>query len=150
MAFVASIVGRMLIAVIFIMSGISKVMNIPDTASFIERSTDLPPSIALPVGIFEVVFGVFLAIGFMTRISSILLFVFTLGTIYFFHNQVGDPQAVQLALRDLAIAGGLLMAFAYGQASGSVDMWRERDRTRRAELRAAKAQARSAEASAEG
>ena len=81
-----------------------------------------------------------------SRISSLVLFVFTLATIYFFHNQVGDPQAVQLALRDLAIAGGLLMVFAYGQASGSVDMWRDRDRARRAELRSARAQARSAEA----
>ena len=146
MAFLASILGRMLIAVIFIMSGVSKVMHVSDTASFIAKWTDLPPSIALPVGIFEIVFGVFLAIGFMTRISSLVLFVFTLATIYFFHNQVGDPQAVQLALRDLAIAGGLLMVFAYGQASGSVDMWRDRDRARRAELRAARAQARSAEA----
>ncbi len=147
MAFLASIVGRMLIAVIFIMSGIAKVMHISATADFIERSTDLPASIALPVGIFEIVFGVFLAIGFMTRVSSILLFVFTLATIVLFHNKVGDAQAVQFALRDLAIAGGLLMVFAYGQTRGSVDVWRERDRARRAEVRAAKAQARAAGAS---
>ena len=146
MAFLASVLGRMLIAAIFIISGITKVMHVSATADFIERSTDLPASIALPVGIFEVVFGVFLAIGFMTRITSILLFIFTLGTIAFFHNTVGDAQAVQIALRNLAIAGGLLMTFAYGQASGSVDIWRERDRARRAELRSAKARARAAEA----
>jgi len=62
-----------------------------------------------------------------------------------FHNKVGDPLQVQMALKNVAIAGGLLMVFAYGQARGSVDVWRERDRARRAELRAAKAEARAAE-----
>ena len=38
---------------------------------------------------FELVFGVFLAIGFMTRVSSLLLFGFTLATIAFFHNPLG-------------------------------------------------------------
>ncbi|NCP19788.1 MAG: DoxX family protein [Erythrobacter sp.] len=143
MAFVASIVGRMMLALIFVVSGVIKLMHVGDTNAFIERTTTLPANLALPVGIFELVFGVFLAIGFMTRISSILLFGFTLATIVFFHNQLAEPPVLQLALRDLAIAGGLLMVFAYGQASGSVDIWRERERTRRAELRAAKAEARA-------
>lgn len=149
MAFLASILGRMLIALIFIISGVTKMMNISATAQFIERSTTLPPDLALPVGLFEIVFGVFLAIGFMTRISSILLFGFTIATIVLFHNQVGDAMQFQIALKNLAIAGGLLMVFAYGQARGSLNVWRERDRARRAELRAAKAQAREAVADAE-
>ena len=142
MAFLTSVVGRMLLALIFIISGISKIMHVTTTAELIEKATTLPPSIALPVGIFELVFGVFLAVGFMTRVSSVLLFGFTLATVVLFHNKVGDPLQVQMALKNVAIAGGLLMVFAYGQARGSVDLWRERDRARRAELRAAKAEAR--------
>ena len=84
----------------------------------------------------------FLAVGFLTRISSIVLFVFTLATVPFFHNVVGDQSQLQMALKNIAIAGGLLMVFAYGHARGSVDVWRERDRARRAEIRAARAQAR--------
>tara|TARA_R100001129_G_scaffold34139_1_gene23044 strand:- start:144 stop:608 length:465 start_codon:yes stop_codon:yes gene_type:complete len=142
MAFLTSVVGRMLLALIFIISGISKIMHVTATAELIEKATTLPPSIALPVGIFELVFGVFLAVGFMTRVSSVLLFGFTIATVVLFHNKVGDPLQVQMALKNVAIAGGLLMVFAYGQARGSVDLWRERDRARRAELRAAKAEAR--------
>ena len=142
MAFLTSVVGRMLLALIFIISGISKIMHVTTTAELIEKATTLPPSIALPVGIFELVFGVFLAVGFMTRVSSVLLFGFTIATVVLFHNKVGDPLQVQMALKNVAIAGGLLMVFAYGQARGSVDLWRERDRARRAELRAAKAEAR--------
>ena len=142
MAFLASVLGRMLLALIFIISGITKIMHVTATAELIEKATTLPPSIALPVGIFELVFGVFLAVGFMTRVSSVLLFGFTIATVVLFHNKVGDPLQVQMALKNVAIAGGLLMVFAYGQARGSVDVWRERDRARRAELRAAKAEAR--------
>jgi len=142
MAFVASVFGRMLLALIFIVAGITKVMNVAATADFIERTTTLPGTLALPSGIFEIVFGVFLAVGFLTRISSIVLFVFTLATVPFFHNVVGDQSQLQMALKNIAIAGGLLMVFAYGHARGSVDVWRERDRARRAEIRAARAQAR--------
>ena len=145
MAFLASVIGRMLLGLIFIVSGIAKIMHVSATAELIAKATTLPPSIALPVGIFELVFGVFLAIGFMTRVSSVLLFGFTIATMVLFHNKVGDPLQVQMALKNVAIAGGLLMAFAYGQARGSVDVWRERDRARRAELRAAKAESRAAE-----
>ena len=145
MAFLASVIGRMLLGLIFIVSGIAKIMHVSATAELIAKATTLPPSTALPVGIFELVFGVFLAVGFMTRVSSVLLFGFTIATMVLFHNKVGDPLQVQMALKNVAIAGGLLMAFAYGQARGSVDVWRERDRARRAELRAAKAESRAAE-----
>ena len=142
MAFLASVIGRMLLALIFIISGVTKVMNVSETQAFIDKVTTLPAHLALPIGIFELVFGVFLAIGFLTRISSVLLFGFTLATGFFFHNQLGDQLQLQLALKNLAIAGGLLMVFAYGQARGSVDVWRERDRARRAEVRAARAEGR--------
>ncbi|MEL7729659.1 DoxX family protein [Citromicrobium bathyomarinum] len=142
MAFLASVFGRMFLALIFIMAGMTKVMNVAATQAFIEETTTLPGNLALPVGIFEMVLGVFLAVGFLTRISSIVLFVFTLATIVFFHNPLGDHTQLQLALKNLAIAGGLLMVFAYGQARGSVDVWRERDRARRAEIRAARAEGR--------
>ena len=142
MAFLASVIGRMLLALIFIISGVTKVMNVSQTQAFIDKVTTLPANLALPVGIFELVFGVFLAVGFMTRVSSVLLFGFTIATMVLFHNKVGDPLQVQMALKNVAIAGGLLMAFAYGQARGSVDVWRERDRARRAEIRAARAEGR--------
>ena len=87
MAFLASVLGRMLLALIFIMAGINKVMNIAATKAYIGDATTLPGDLALPVGIFELVVGVFLAIGFLTRISSLALFVFTLTTIFFFHNE---------------------------------------------------------------
>ena len=60
-----------------------------------------------------------------------------------FHNQITDPQVAQQALKNLAIIGGLLMVFAYGQVRGTLGSWRERDRAHDAEVRAAHAEGRA-------
>lgn len=140
MSTIAAIIGRILLAVIFISAGIGKIMDPAVTAEYIESATTLPGALALPTGIFELVVGLMLAIGLMTRIAAILLAGFCLLTIFFFHNAFGDPTQLTAALKNLAIAGGLLMVFAYGQMRGSFDHMRERNRARKAELRAAHAE----------
>jgi putative oxidoreductase len=67
--------------------------------------------------LFELVAGVLLAIGLMTRLVSIVLFVFVGLTIFFFYHEFTDPLQGTLALNSLAIMGGLLMTFAYGQCA---------------------------------
>lgn len=140
MSTIAAIVGRIMLAVIFILSGLGKVLDPAGTAQFIEGETTLPGSLALPTGVFELVLGLMLAVGLMTRIASILLAGFCLLTIFFFHNAFGDFTQLTAALKNLAIAGGLLVVFAYGQMRGSFDHMRERNRARKAELRAAHAE----------
>lgn len=143
MSMLAAIIGRIFLSVIFILSGINKIIDPAATAEYIQNVTTLPPGLALPTGIFELVCGVFLAIGFLTRIVSILLAGFCLLTTVFFHNEFGDPMQAQAALKNLAITGGLFCVFAYGQMRGSFDSMRERSRTRKAELRAARAEGRA-------
>ncbi|WP_374407629.1 DoxX family protein [Pelagerythrobacter sp.] len=140
MSTIAAIIGRIMLAVIFISAGIGKIMDPAGTAAYIDSATSLPGSLALPTGIFELVLGLMLAIGFMTRLVSILLAGFCLLTIFFFHNQFGDSTQLTAALKNLAMAGGLLVVFAYGQMRGSFDHMRERNRARKAELRAAHAE----------
>ena len=84
-----------------------------------------------------------LAIGLMTRLVAIVLAGFVALTIFFFHNQFADPLQGTLALKNLAIIGGLLMTFAYGQVRGTFDYMRERRKTYDAELRAARAEGRA-------
>ena len=106
-------------------------------------ATNLPASLVVPVGVFELVAGVLLAIGLMTRLVSLLLAAWTLLTIFFFYNQFTDPVEGPLAAASMAIIGGLLMTFAYGHMRGSYDHMRERRRTYDAELRAARAEGRA-------
>ncbi len=140
MSMIAASVGRILLAVIFILAGIGKIADPAGTAQYIENTTTLPGSLALPTGIFELVCGLLLAVGFLTRIVSILLAGFCLLTIFFFHNQFGDQTQMTMALKNLAIAGGLLVVFAYGQMRGSFDHMRAKSKTQKAELKAARAE----------
>ena len=140
MSMIAAMIGRVLLGCLFIVSGLQKIADPASTSRYIESVTTLPGALALPTGIFELVAGVLLAIGLMTRLVAIVLFVFVGLTIFFFHNQFTDPLQGTLALKNLAIMGGLLMTFAYGQVRGTVDYMRERRRTYDAELRAAHAE----------
>ena len=142
MSTIAAVIGRVLIAAMFVVSGLQKIADPGPTAQML-TATNLPANLALPTGVFELVVGILLAIGLMTRLVSLVLFVFVGLTIFFFHNQFADPLQGTLALKNLAIMGGLLMTFAYGQVRGTFDYMRERRRTYDAELRAARAEGRA-------
>jgi putative oxidoreductase len=143
MSTIAAIIGRVLLAALFIISGLQKIAAPGATASYIESMTTLPGSLALPTGIFEVVAGVLLAIGLMSRLVSIVLAVFTALTIMFFHNEFTDLQQGTEALKNVALIGGLLMVFAYGQMRWSYDHIKAE---RRGEIAAREAEHRAHEA----
>jgi len=147
MSAIAAFIGRVLLAVIFIVSGLGKIMD-PAPAAQMMAAVGLPSNMAMGVGVFELVAGLLLAIGLMTRLVSAALFVYIGLTILFFHNNLADPAQQVNALKNLAIMGGMLMVFAYGHMRWSYDHWRERDRTRKAELRAAHAEGKAEGATA--
>jgi putative oxidoreductase len=155
MSTIAAIIGRILLGALFIISGLQKIVAPGATAAYIESTTTLPGSLAMPTGIFELVAGILLAVGLMSRLVSIVLAVFTALTIFFFHNEFTDLQQGTQALKNVAIIGGLLMVFAYGQMRWNYDHIKAerrgeiaaRDaehRAHEAELAAARAEGRAA------
>jgi len=147
MSMVAALIGRILLAVIFIVSGIGKVID-PAPAAGMMAAAGLPANMAIGVGIFELVAGVLLAIGLMTRLVSIVLFVYVGMTILFFHNALADPAQQVNALKNLAIMGGMLMVFAYGQMRWSYDHWRARAKLHDTEVQLAHAEGKAEGATA--
>ena len=149
MSAIAIVIGRLMIAVIFIVSGINKLIHI-DQAEAAIAAVGLPAGFAVPTGLFELIAGVCIAIGLFTRLMAILLAGFVLFTILFFHREFTDPVQAQAAMKNLAIAGGLFALFAYGQMRWSYDGMRARRRgelaTHDAELRASEAELRAARA----
>jgi len=148
---VAAIIGRFLIALIFIFSGFGKLID-PAGTGMALAGVGLSPQLAIPVGLFELAGGLCLAAGFMVRLVALLLAGFTAATILFFHNRFTDPQQGVMALKNLAIIGGLALAFAHSQMwSHYYAIAREREgeilankaeaRAREAELRAERAEA---------
>lgn len=142
MSKIAAIIGRVLIGLLFIVSGITKLTSIGATATML-GSYGLPPNFALPVGLFELLAGLCLAVGFAVRLVAVLLAVFTAGTILFAHNRFVDPAQAAQALKNLAIIGGLALAFAHSQMWGHYYTLRT---ARRSETTALEAERRAHEA----
>ncbi len=149
MSMIAVFIGRLFIALIFVVSGINKLIHVSDTNAMISAA-GLPGGLAIPTGLFELVAGVCIALGIATRLFAILLAAFVLLTILFFHREFGDPMQAMAAMKNLAIAGGLLCLFGYGNTRWSYDALRQRRRdelaTHKAELRASDAELRAAHA----
>lgn len=150
MTTVLAFVGRLMIALLFIVSGVNKLFDVAGTEGMI-TSVGLPSGFALPTGIFEVVAGLALVFGVLTRLFAVLLAAFCLLAAFFFHNDFVDPTQAAMLLKNIAIAGGLLCLCALDNIRWSYDAMRERRRTELAahdaELRAARAEGAAAQSS---
>ncbi|MDB5879913.1 MAG: DoxX family protein [Variovorax sp.] len=124
---VIALVGRILIAYLFIPAGFGKLMGFAGTVGYI-TSAGLPlPQVAAAIAILvELGLGIALLLGFKTRIVAIVLAIFTVATALFFHKYWSAPDAMKMMQtinfnKNIAIAGGLLAFAAFGPGRLSVD-----------------------------
>jgi len=117
-----SFVGRLLLATIFLLSGVGKVLAAQGTVAYI-ASVGLPlPHVSyFGAVLVELGGGLLLAVGYHARIAAAALAVFSVVTALIFHNALGDQNQLFHFLKDLAIAGGLLQVAAFGAGSFSLD-----------------------------
>ena len=100
MSTLLAFVGRVLIALLFIVSGLNKFADISGTATMI-GSVGLPAGLAWPVAAFEVIAGVALVVGVFTRFFALLLAAFCVLTAFFFHNDFLDPLQAAMLLKNI-------------------------------------------------
>ena len=145
MSAVVAFIGRVMLAALFIMSGLGKLGDIAGTDTYIQ-SVGLPAGLGLPAAVFEIVAGLAIALGIFTRFFALLLAGFCLVTAMMFHTNFGDKMQAINFMKNIALAGGFLVLFAQRHMTWSYDMMRERRAadaaTRAAELRAERAEGR--------
>lgn len=122
-----AVIGRIMLALIFILSGAMKLTDVGGTAQYM-ATAGLPASLALPVALFELIGGIMIALGIFTRLTAFVFAAFCLLTALLFHRETADPLQATAALKNIAIAGGFLCLFAYDQKSWSFDSYRDRRR----------------------
>ena len=122
-----ALVGRLLLALLFLPAGIMKIGGFAGTAGYIgSKGLPLPELGAMIAIIVEVGGGLALIAGFGTRMAALALAVFTLVATFVFHNFWGVPadQAMMQQLmfyKNIAVVGGLLVLAAHGAGAWSVD-----------------------------
>jgi putative oxidoreductase len=122
----AALVGRILLAVIFVISGFGKITGYEATAQYMAAKLPLVV-LLLPLTILvELGGGLALAAGFKARWVALALAIFTLLAGILFHDYWNADAAHRMGqqinfLKNIAITGGMLMVFAFGPGAWSVD-----------------------------
>jgi putative oxidoreductase len=122
-----SLLGRLLLATVFLPAGIGKLTGFSGTVGYIS-SVGLPfPELGAALALtVEIVGSIALIIGLGTRPAALVLALFTLVASFFFHNYwavAADQQLVQqlMFFKNIGLVGGLLTLAAWGAGEWSVD-----------------------------
>lgn len=124
------LLGRVLIAAIYLLSGFGKLTAPAATAGYI-ASAGLPlPMLGVIIAIgVELGGGILLVLGYQTRLVAVVMAVFTVATAVFFHNNFADQNMMIHFLKNIAMTGGLLQVVAFGAGSLSLDALLGRKKT---------------------
>jgi putative oxidoreductase len=122
-----SLAGRLLLALLFLPAGISKIGGFAGTAGYIaSKGLPMPELGAVIAIVVEVLGGLALIAGFGTRVAALVLAVFTLVATVFFHAYWAVPAEMQMVqqlmfFKNIAVVGGLLVLAAFGAGGWSLD-----------------------------
>lgn len=123
----APLLGRILLAFIFLQSGFDKVLNYSKTMSLMAARGVPEPQILLPLAVAALFIGsIMILIGWKARWGALALIVFMIPTTLYFHGYWAYPEPLQLNqfhhfVKNLAIIGALLMILGMGSGALSVE-----------------------------
>jgi len=112
--------GRVLIAIMFVLSGFGKIAAYEGTQGYME-AFGLPGALLAPTILFEILAGLAIIVGWHTRLVALALAGFTLLTAIVFHSDFGDQIQMIIFLKNVAISGGFLFLVANGAGAYALD-----------------------------
>ena len=122
-----ALIARILLALMFVLAGLSKFGNLSGTAGYIgSKGLPLPMLLAIATAVLEVVGGLAIVVGYRARISGLVLALFTLLASLLFHDFWSLPADQQMVpqlmfMKTISVAGGLLLLAAFGAGGLSLD-----------------------------
>ncbi|HDN9020074.1 TPA: DoxX family protein [Aeromonas salmonicida] len=117
----ALLVGRVLLALMFVMAGWSKIGGYAGTQGYMEAMG--VPGFMLPLVILlELGGGLAVVLGLFTRSIAVLLAGFTLMAAFIFHYQPADQMQMLMFMKNVSVAGGFLALAAAGAGAFSLDV----------------------------
>ena len=117
---ITQLIGRIMLALIFILAGIGKIKDPAGTIGYIQ-SVGLPGLLVWPTIVLELLGGIALVVGYKTRLVAFVLAGFCLLAAALFHTNFADQMQMILFLKNIAIAGGLMLLAVGGSTAYSMD-----------------------------
>jgi putative oxidoreductase len=112
--------GRFFLAIMFFMSGITKISQYAGTQGYMEAmgvSGALLPLVIL----VEVMGGLAIILGWKTKYAAIALTGFSILSAILFHADFSNQAEMTNFMKNIAIAGGFLTLFVHGPGAFSID-----------------------------
>lgn len=123
----ASLVGRALIALLFVPAGFMKIGGFAGTVGYIASKGIPLPEVCAAIAIAaELGLGLLILIGWQARWAALGLAIFTFVITFIFHNFWAVPEAQKMMqqqafFKNIAVVGGLLLITAFGAGGWSLD-----------------------------
>jgi putative oxidoreductase len=126
-----TLIGRALIALLFVPAGLAKIAGFAGTVGYIaSKGIPLPQLCAAIAVAAELGLGLLILVGWQTRWAALALAIFTVVITVVFHNFWAVPpaqlmQQQQAFFKNIAVVGGLLALIAWGAGGWSLDSRRK-------------------------
>ncbi len=117
---IVEFIGRILLSALFLIEGIGKISMQEDVIMYM-ADYGVPEILFIPAIILEILFPLLLIIGYKTKLSALIMALFTLTVAIIFHTNFSEEMQVIFFLKDIAIAGGFMIITVYGPGKISLD-----------------------------
>ena len=117
---IVEIIGRIFLSTVFLIAGVNKIFNYEGTTTYME-SFGVPDFLYIPAIILEILFPLLIIIGYQTKISALIMAIFSISLAIIFHTDFSNQMQVMSFLKNFAIAGGFIIIFVNGPGRWSVD-----------------------------
>ena len=119
------LLGRILLSILFFVSGVGKVTGYASTVAYMAAAGVPGALLAIAIAV-ELLLPLALILGWHSRLTAVLLVGYSIVAALAFHHNFADPAEAVMFLKDIAIAGGLLLLAANGAGRCSLDARRSR------------------------
>lgn len=115
-----NLLSRIMIVYLFIWAGIGKIEGYHETAGYMSSMHVSPYFLPLVI-LLELGGGIAIVFGFLTRFSAISMAFFSIIAAMIFHIDFSNEMQKLMFIKDVSIAGGLLLLASNGSGKISVD-----------------------------
>ena len=113
-------IGRILLSTLFLIEGFGKTSMQENVTMYME-DYGVPGILFVPATILEILFPLFVIVGYKTRWAASIMALFTFAVAIIFHTDFSEGMQMILFLKDIAIAGGFMIIIAHGPGKISLD-----------------------------
>ena len=118
--YIVEFIGRLLLSALFLIEGFGKISNQENVIMYMEEY-GVPEILFVPATVLEILFPLFLIVGYKTRWAASVMALFTFTVAIIFHTDFSEGMQMIFFLKDLAITGGFMIILVYGPGKISLD-----------------------------